>query len=240
MSMTAQDVVNRATYLLNDSGNTAAQIAANTRWSVAELLLWIGDGERAVVVMTPNANNVVQQMALVAGTRQTLPAEGWVLISVKRNLTSAGAAGRALRQVPMALLDAYNPEWHTDPAQPVAWNYAFDVEDRHAFYVYPPNDGTGGVEVNFTKTPLPVTDVSQVLDIDDIYLPALANYVLYRAFAKDSEYAGGAQLSQGYYQAFMQSVGSQEQAEQSDSPNSTFGQKLPQQPAVIPPPTGRK
>jgi hypothetical protein len=240
MSMTAQDVVTRATLLLNDSGDASASLDANTRWTTDELLLWITDGERAIVVLAPNSNNAVVSVPLVAGTRQSIPPDGWILISVKRNLTASGGGARAIRQTVQALLDAYNPNWHTDPASPTVWNFMFDVEDHTAFYVYPPNDGTGHVELAYTQVPVECTALDQVLDIDDIYLPALANYVLYRALNKDAEYAGGSQLAQGYYSVFLQSCQAQEQSEQGDTPNSTFAQRLPAPPAQVPQGTGRK
>jgi hypothetical protein len=238
--MTAQDVVTRAGYLLNDSGNANAVVAANTRWTTDELLLWITDAQREVVVMTPNASAVVEAMPLVAGTRQTIPAEGWVLLSVKRNLTASGTPGRSIRQVSQSLLDSYDPEWHTDTPSPTVWNYTFDMEDRKAFYVYPPNDGTGAVELNYAATPVAVVNLTDTLTLDDVFLGALANYVVYRAILKDAEYAGGASLAPQFYQAFMTAVAAQGTSEQGDSPNTTFATLAPQQPVAVPPPQGRK
>jgi len=41
----------------------------------------------------------------------------------------------------------------------------------------------------------------------DYYRNALLDYVLYRAFAKDSDSANQAQRSQNHYQMFMQAIG---------------------------------
>lgn len=240
--MTGQDVVNRAQVLLNDSGNTNAQVAANTRWPTSELLLWITDAQREAVIVSPNAGNTVMSVPLVAGTRQTLPvpSDAWLLLSVKRNLTSTGGAGRAIRQTTAAILDAFNPNWHTDTAAPAAQNYIFDVEDRKVFYVYPPNDGTGFVEANVASTPSPVTALTQTLALDDVYLGALASYVCYRALMKDAEFAGGSQLAQSFYQQFFQSMTAQGVAAKTDTANTSFATPAVQEPDAVPPPQARK
>lgn len=242
MSMTGQDVVNRAQVLLNDSGNTNAQVAANTRWPTTELLLWITDAQREAVIVAPNVGNTTISVPLVAGTRQTLPpsSDAWLLLSVRRNLTSGGAAGRAVRQTNAAILDAFEPNWHTDPASSTVQNYIFDVEDKQVFYVYPPNDGTGFVEANVAASPAPVTSLTQTLTLDDVYLGALASYVCYRALMKDVEYAGGSQLAQSYYQQFYQSMTAQSTAAKTDSPNTSFATQAIQEPDAVPPPQARK
>ena len=247
MSMTGQDVVNRAQVLLNDSGNPNAQVAANTRWPLTELLLWVTDAQREAVIVSPNSNNGVIQIQLVAGTRQTLPtaSDGWLLLSIKRNLTTANqgvsfSGGRAVRQTTQEILDAYEPNWHTDATAAAVQNYTFDVQDRKSFYVYPPNDGTGWVEANVSLTPPVVTSLTQTLPMDDIYLGALASYVCYRALMKDAEFAGGSTLAMAFYQQFYQSMSSQDTSENSDSANSTFSTPAPSKPVIVPPPQGRK
>lgn len=240
--MTGQDVVNRAMVLLNDSGNTNAQVAANFRWPTSELLLWITDAQREAVIVAPNVGNTTTSVPLVAGTRQTLTTQvdAWLLLSIRRNLTSTGAGGRAVRQTTAAILDAFNPNWHTDVASPVVQNYIFDVEDKKVFYVYPPNDGTGFVEANVAASPAPVTTLTQVLTLDDVYLGALASYVCYRALMKDAEYAGGMSLAQGYYSQFYQSMTAQSTAAKTDSPNTSFATPAVQEPDAVPPPQARK
>ncbi len=240
MTTTAQDLATRAAALLNDTGNTAATVAANTRWPVSELLLWVTDAQREAVIISPNCNAIVTKVALVAGTRQSIPADGWTLLSIKRNVSSTGAGGRVITQVAQMTLDRFNPNWHTDTAAAVAENYTWDVEDRKAFYVYPPNDGTGYVELNYAQVPVAVTTVTQAITLDDSYVPALTNYLCYRALLKDAEYSGGASLAAQFYQAFVAAISEQASSERADTPNTTFATAAPRIPAAVPPPQGRK
>ena len=45
------------------------------------------------------------------------------------------------------------------------------------------------------------------VSVPDIYGNALQDYILYRAYTKDSEYAGNAQRAVAHYTAFANSLG---------------------------------
>jgi hypothetical protein len=47
------------------------------------------------------------------------------------------------------------------------------------------------------------TDVSGNVSVADIYVNALVNYILYRAYSKDSENAMNAQLAASFYQLYQ-------------------------------------
>lgn len=221
-TLTANDVIVRATMLLNDRGNANVNVAANTRWSTAELLEWVSDAQRQIILMRPNALNRITSVALAAGTRQSIPSDGWLMLGATRNLTATGGPARALRQVERVTLDTINPNWHTDKAQAVAWNYTYDVQDQKAFFVYPPNDGTGHVEVNYSVMPAQLVNLTDSLSLDQIYLTPMVDYTCFRALSKDAEFAGGAQLAAGFFQAFNAAVGARDEAEKDDSPDATF------------------
>jgi hypothetical protein len=51
------------------------------------------------------------------------------------------------------------------------------------------------------------TDVTGNIDLPDIYGNIVLDYILYRAYTKDSEYAGNAQRAQAHYQAFGNALG---------------------------------
>lgn len=222
MALTVQDVITRATLLLNDRGNAAVGAAANTRWSVDELTEWVSDAQRQIVLMRPSAYNKVASVPLVAGTRQSIPADGWLMMGAYRNLSSTGAAGRAVRQVERVTLDTINPNWHADAPTAAAWNYTYDVQDQRSFYIYPPNDGTGHLEVNYSSMPAQLVNLTDPLSLDQIYLTPMVDYTCFRALSKDAEFAGGAGLAQTFFQAFQTAIIGRDQAEKQDSPDATF------------------
>jgi hypothetical protein len=89
----------------------------------------------------------------------------------------------------------------------------YDARDPKVFYVYPPAASTGAsVELVYSAYPTDITEpadgavysaVSGNISLPDIYGNVLADYILYRAYTKDSEYAGNAQRAQAHYAAFQ-------------------------------------
>lgn len=224
-TITAQSIINKAaTQLLDPS---------NVRWTRAELLGWINDAQRQIVLMSPNATNKVSVYKLVAGTRQSIPTDGWTLLDVIRYMGTDGTKpGRALRLASMEVMDAFNPNWHSATPSVVPQTYMFDQQDQTVFYVYPPNTGNGYVQVNYSPEPVDLTLESQTIGIRDIFETAILDYVLYRANSKDAEYAPGLQLASGYLQTFMTSMGVKQKSETDNSPNQILNGKAPNIPGT--------
>lgn len=194
MSITASDVIDRARDLLIDPDGV--------RWTDAEMLRWLTDAERAVVSVIPNASQTITTKALVVGPRQTIPAGGIQLLRAYRNLSAVGVRGNIIHEVEWELFNRQYPEFPTDTVAADVVAYAFDPNDPTAFYVFPPNDGTGAVEINYSLYPPALTALTDTLTVRDIFETALLDYVLFRAQSKDSDYAGGENVAKGYLANF--------------------------------------
>jgi hypothetical protein len=219
-TVTAQTIINKAAIQLTD--------IANIRWTRAELLGWLNDGMRQIVLIQPNASSTTVSRLLVAGTRQTIPADGWLLLQIYRNMGTTGTtAGRAIRIVSRELLDAFNPNWHTATAAAEVRNYIYDAQDQTAFYVYPPNTGTQYIELNYSAQPANLTSESQVIPIFDVFQSALVDYILFRACSKDAEYAPGLQLAQNYLSTFASAVQGKTQTELVNDPINALNPRNP-------------
>lgn len=178
------------------------------RWTDAELLAWLSDGQRTVAATIPRASSKLYVLALVAGTRQVLPADAFQLITCIRNLgTSGSTPGRSLQKVNRDLMDIQYPTWPADTqtAAPTLWLY--DLADPTAFHVYPGNNGTGKIEVLYSMLPTELVLTTDPLTVKDIYLTPLFDYVMYRAHAKDSDYAAGQGLAAMYLTSFTAFLG---------------------------------
>lgn len=232
---TAADVNRRAMYLLQDSGfatgattgagsadGPAVVAQSNLRWSTPEMLLWITDAQRAIVQLRPNTYNSVTSVNLIRGVRQRIPLDGWLLLTVNSNM-SGPAWDQYGRAVTLATFDQLNrqmPNWRADPQNPVVYNYMFDITDQKAFYVWPPNDGSGAVELNYSKSPPLLTDMTQNIALDDIFIPAMVDYVCARAAIKDAEFGPGLQYYTAFSQSFMTMVAGKDAAEKSSNPDA--------------------
>lgn len=210
-TVTAKTIIDKASVQLID--------LANIRWTRSELLSWLNDGMRQIVLIQPSASSTTVSKQLVAGTRQTLPTGGWLLLQMYRNMGTNGTTpGRAIRIVSRELLDNFNPNWHTATAAAEVRNYIYDIQDQTVFYVYPPNTGTQYVELNYSAQPVDLTSETDVIPIFDIFQSALVDYILYRACSKDAEYAPGLALAQGYLATFVAAVSGKAQTETTNDP----------------------
>lgn len=170
------------------------------RWPDADLYKWLSDAQSTIATLAPSSTSITGPVSLVAGTSQTLPVQASLLLAAYRNTGS-----RAVRIIERELLDSYRPTWHTDPATKDVQNYMFDPNLPQLFSVYPPNNGTGSLDMQYALQPVDVTQATDDLITDDIYDVALLDFVLYRALQKDDDFAAGSQ-SEMYHKSFMELV----------------------------------
>jgi len=193
----AISITNKASLLLSD--------ASQTRWLPQELLSWLNDGQLEICALVPNANPTTTSMALVAGSHQTAPSGTLTINAFVRNVNGTG-----IRQVTRKYMESFVAGWLTAPAASSVVLVAYDPEDSSTeFYVYPPSSGGNSIEIVYSSLAAPVADlnVGTKITVKDMYANALLDYVLYRAFAKDSEYGNQASNSQEHYKMFAQAIG---------------------------------
>jgi hypothetical protein len=214
MTITAQSVIHRATDLLQDQ--------TSIRWPANELVRWLNDAQRAIVKVRPDAMNTTATMTLAAGSRQDLdnasltppPAK---LIEITRNMAATSNKG-AVRLVPRQILDAQTPGWHNLTGSVNILHYMFDTRDPKTFYVYPPATALAQLEVMYSAYPTDITEpadgalytaVVGNLSLPDIYADDVLNLTMYRAYSKDSEYAGNEQRAESYLNMVTASLGAE-------------------------------
>lgn len=199
--MQASVILEQVTDILQDK--------TNIRWTVPELIRSLNDGQRAIVLLRPDASAVNTPHQLVVGSRQRIPDNGLRLLDVTRNMGANGAlAGRAIRIVQREVLDSQLPDWHTQTSN-VVRHYMLDNRDPKRFYVYPavPPNASVFVELVYSSNPRDVASDTDVIAIDDIYAPALVNYVVFRSYSKDAEYTADGNAATLHYQAFTKLLG---------------------------------
>lgn len=203
-----------------DRFSTVLQDAKHTRWTQAEFLNWLNSGQRAIAAVKPEACVERISVALVPGSRQSLPANGLQLIDVPRNMGVDGnTPGRAIVSYAKELLDRSVPNWHTLVADEVSL-FCFDPRDPRAFFVYPaqPAAPNQRVEVVQAVAPARVSLLADKISLSDLYEGPLLDYCLYRAFSKDGEDAAQLQRATGYQQSYLQALGVKGQAEAAVAP----------------------
>lgn len=205
MPIAAQLVIRKCVETLQD--------ADSTRWPVGELVRYLNDGQREIIVPRPDATSTRATLDLVAGSRQSLPGNGAKLIDVIRN---TAATRRTVRKVNVELLDAQLPGWHHLVGVTEIIHFMYDPREPRTFYVYPPAAVPASLEIVYSALPTDVavppdgslfTDVVGDIGVADIYANALQDYILYRAWTKDSDFAANGHRAMAHLGAFAQSIG---------------------------------
>jgi len=215
------DLISRAQTLLQDT--------TSVRWPVLELQGWLNDSYRETVNLRPDANTATGEFACVAGARQVVTttfASALRVIEVVRNTATSSAKG-AVRLVNRRMLDDQRRNWYAETQTVDIQHYMFDPRLPKEFLVYPPATTAARLEVVYSSVPLAHTlseseltnsATTEVIRVDDSYFNALLDYVMYRAYSKDAEYAANAQRAVAHYQAFQNALGVSAQTNAASQP----------------------
>jgi len=203
MPLTAQSIVQRVTETLQDS--------TSVRWPVGELARYFNDGQREIAMHRPDATATTASFTCASGARQTLPAAAAKLLDVSRNLSTS----RAIRPASREMLDAHNPSWYGITPSTGVVHYTYDQREPKVFYVYPPATSATSLELVYSAYPTDIaepssgtyTAITGNLGVADTFANALVDYILYRAYMKDAEFAGVAGRAQAHYAAFANALG---------------------------------
>lgn len=169
--------------LLDSVSVTLLDTARRTWPLLSDLVPWLNEALAATAALKPDMYTRQEYITLVAGVSQVIPADGVALLNVLYN-----AAGRVITQVDSELLDEANRFWPAATETVVVQHFSSDVRDPRRFNVTPPNDGTGSVQILYGAVPEVVTGSSgEDLPVSPNYGPILQNYVLGKAYAKNSK-----------------------------------------------------
>lgn len=189
-SLTAEAVLTRASILLQD--------AEFIRWQTDEMLAWLNDGQREYVRLRPDAYVRNIDFSLTAGAQQQMPDDAADLIELPRNKN-----GAVIREVSRRALDTQFRDWMSaNRAKPTVAHYCYSPTNPKVFQIYPPSPGGNVVEMAYHAIPadMPLTGA---LVVDDNAVPALIDYLMFRALSKDAEFASETQSATAHLQAFM-------------------------------------
>lgn len=204
-TLTAGNLIDRASKLLQDT--------TNVRWPRTELLDWLNDGQRVVVLLLPDAYTATDTVsASTAGqTTFSIPATGIRLIDVIHN---TGGSLTAIRQIDRSVLDTQYPTWRSSSASAEAKHFAFDKRNPKVFYLYPPLNNSAGVKVVYSAAPAALTSENDLILLDDVFGTALVDFMVYRAYLKDAEYSANDTRAKGAYETFIGSLTGKRAADQ--------------------------
>lgn len=203
---TVGSLIRRVSHLLGDQ--CAGQVYH--RWTKATLIDLLNDARCALVALRPDAFTQTVDMPLRAGSEQTLDPKYQQLVDVVSSgpddaPASVGTADtyytKALRGKKCLASDCVGAD------TPYVMQYASTNEKvPRTFHVVPPVPvgSTATVRANVVVSPPPYcpSDESAPLDAECQFVPAITEYMLYRAYSIDVDSVASEQASQKHHQAF--------------------------------------
>ena len=206
------DIINRASIILQDT--------SNVRYPNAELLKFFNDGQREVVLHRPDAKTENASFQCAASSKQVLPTSALRLIDVVQNVD-----GRAVTQIDRKILDETLPDWHNQVADATKKieHFVYDSADPKNFYVYPKATTAMYLQLVYSTAPVDIaianfSTATTVISVDDVYANCLLDFMLYRSYQKDSEYAGNSERAMMHYSAFANALGMKTRADSAVDP----------------------
>lgn len=202
--MIVGDLAREVAALLND----AEEDFEFTRWTESDLIEYANDAAVQITQLRAAEFSAPHTIDLVAGARQTLPAGGLVFYRVVGTIDRAGrtvgqpsATDIAATRVAANWFEALACRVVTGDY--LACSFAFDPDDQKAFYVDPPVPHGKEVQVVvlYADTP-PHAGEKDALPVPDIYHNAVIEWMLYRAFGKDTESATDSMRSAEHLKTF--------------------------------------
>jgi len=198
MALLASDVINDARAILIDT--------LGVRWPDAELIDWLNDAARQCVLLKPDSNPITEEFTCVLGAKQSLTGLTADLVMLFDVPNNTDGTEDSITFVKRNVMDSERPTWRNVTADATTLYYMYDDWQRDVFYVYPPATAGSTIDIVYAGAPVIVTALTDALPLQDIYGPALTNYVVWRAFSKDSDFSGNMNLAGGYYSAFVQAL----------------------------------
>lgn len=191
MAILASQVISRASRTLNDIGYV--------RWSEAEMIDAINDAEQAVLEARPDLFEHVATHAMVAGPRQTVPADCYLLLDVLYNVNSAGTPTSNVTLVSRSDLDRCKSDWMMDDPSTQVEHWMQADEERSVFYVYPRQPDAaaqlGNVMLRYAKYPTAISGSGDSLTVRDEMMNPIYYFTVMRMLEKDEKFAGSPQAA---------------------------------------------
>lgn len=192
--MTPQNILDVARDILLDAD-------PDYRMSDAEGLRYVNAGIKEVAGLLPQQFTSVGDLTCVAGAEQSIsPLSALALTDVL-----AIHGGAALTRFDRGAMDAFSPTWRA-ATQAAAQQWCPVTGDPFRFFVYPPAAPGQVLDVQYVRVPLEVAAIGDTIsELSDAFLPALVDYVVFRAESKDDEHVLS-QRAASHYQSFLAKI----------------------------------
>lgn len=174
MALLASDIIARARGILLDPDAVA--------FSDATLLALLNQAERKVLLVRPELFTTRAAFVPAAGISQALPAAATALLDVYGNTVSKRRATLVAR----SLLESLNTFWPAANQAVDVQHWTHDPRVKTRFDVYPPNTGTGSLDVLMGVVPTPIASTGAAINLSDLYETPILYFLLAEAYSANT------------------------------------------------------
>ena len=149
----------------------------------------LNEAIRAVSLHRPDSAAITTNVALVSGTKQSLPSDCVRLIRVIRNKSGSGGTttGKSVRLMDLNRISDRVVDWHNVTGDDVL-EYGYEQSNQSVFWVYPHIGAASNkfVEVIYQRS-IPDVVSADTFPINDLYSVAVKEWMLYSLWSSDNE-----------------------------------------------------
>jgi len=230
--MLASDLLHACAHELNDLEPGSEYV----RFPQAELIEYLNEALAQLAVLKPTLFRTITTLTLGPGAQQKLPEHIETLEDIVFNLNADGSLGAPVLPGAFELERTYGKGVCPSNDGYAVRSYAVLPSTDGYFYIDPPvpPGTTVRVQAVVQVAPQVITTFDTPIDLPSAspltYRNAFKDWVLYRAFAKDTESQTSAGNSQAHFKAFYQAI--------TTLPRTKMGIPTAKAEAVNAPPTG--
>ncbi|MDF5166557.1 hypothetical protein P3612_11180 [Vibrio parahaemolyticus] len=169
----------------------------NVRWSRTELVDFLNDAIASIVIRRPDLSRATATVTTSSNV-VALPIDAYQILAVNH------VGNVAAQFVDINKLNQLYPDWRTTQGAPVCWTR--NEMDETTLFLYPSPTADVDVELVYSRN-LRVNEEENPFPLPDIYEGTVADFVMYRAYNKDSQNPNEGNKAQLHLQAFATALG---------------------------------
>jgi hypothetical protein len=210
--------MNKTGMILTIASDQLADQTGQT-WNIAVLVPYLNLFLLEVMNLKPDAYATTQNITLVQGPVQSLPASAIALVDVVCNMGVSGTTrGTPIQGILKDALDDLVPDWMTWAGNAEVKFVATDPRNPKKFWVFPPQPASPAkIECVLTIAPTPITSSDGTFPFDDSYIPPAVDYVVGRALSEETSIPNSMAKATLFLNKFMQGLGLKTNQEKQDT-----------------------
>jgi len=210
--MLCSEILNAVRTITNDPNDVV--------YSLSQKEQALNEGIRAVSLHRPDSAATTTNVALVSGTKQSLPSDCVRLIRVIRNKSGYGGTttGKSVRLMDLNRISDRVVDWHNVVGDDVL-EYGYEQSNQSVFWVYPHIGSATNkfVEVIYQRS-IPDVVSADTFPINDLYSVAVKEWMLYSLWSSDNEQSPNYQAALKKQEIFFNLLGIKGETDK-DSPS---------------------